>query len=197
MALDKIFSRLEKMLNILLATMFLWMFLIVMLQVITRYIAFITLPWTEELTRLAFVYIIALGAPLAIKYDDYAKVDLLVELLPLKSRLLLELIVSILILLFALYMSYVSWDLIKLGTRLKSVYLRIPMYFAYFSIPLCFVLTTVASVFKVYERANDYLEPQRVIDRKLEEDARNREENAEHERLIAEAANTEEQEEKS
>lgn len=188
MQLNKAFYRVEKILNILLALMFFAMFIVVMLQVVTRYIAFVSLPWTEELTRLAFVYIIALGAPLAIKYDDYAKVDLLVELFPLKARLFTELIVSILILFFSLYVAYTSWDMIALGMRQKSVYLRIPMYYAYFALPLCFALTTLASVFKVYERAKDFMDPQRVIDRELEEERRNREENAEHEKLIEEAA---------
>lgn len=188
--MNKVLCNIEKILNILLALMFLAMFGVVLLQVFTRYISFVAIPWTEELTRLAFVYIIALGAPLAIKYDDYAKVDLLVEVLPLKTRLFLELLVSLLVLCFVVYMAFISFDLIRLGMRQKSIYLRIPMYFAYFAIPLNFILTSIASVIKICERIKDYITPQRVVLRKLEEDERNREENAEHEKLIEEAASS-------
>ena len=189
--MNKTLCHIEKTLNTLLALMFLAMFGVVLLQVFSRYVSFIAMPWTEELTRLAFVYIIALGSPLAIKYDDYARVDLLVEVFPLKARLLLELFVFFLVLCFVVYMSFISWDLIRLGMRQKSIYLRIPMYFAYFAIPLSFILTSIASIIKIHERVKDYLNPQRVTLRKLEEDERNREENAEHEKLIEEAASSE------
>ena len=48
----------------------------VLVQVTTRYTPGISAPWTDELTRLFFMYTVMLGAPMAIKYREYAEIDI-------------------------------------------------------------------------------------------------------------------------
>ena len=178
----------EKVLNTLLFLMFAVMFFVVLLQVFGRFIPGLTVPWTEELTRLSFVYMIALGAPLAIKYDDFARVDIVLEMLPLRGKLFLELIISVGVLAFGIFVGYQSLDLIILGARQTSVYLRIPMYFSYFSIPLCYLLTFAAAIFNVIERCKDFRDPQRVIQRQTEEAEQNRKDNEAEAEAIRESS---------
>lgn len=51
-------------------------------QVITRYFLKISAPYAEELARLAIVWCIFFGAAIGIRYDDHAKMDVLIKRLP-------------------------------------------------------------------------------------------------------------------
>lgn len=54
----------------------------VFLQVLARFVLRYPLPWTEEITRLAFVYAIFVGALLAVRDRTHISVDVVVDALP-------------------------------------------------------------------------------------------------------------------
>ncbi|WP_019121305.1 TRAP transporter small permease [Brevibacillus massiliensis] len=49
----------------------------VFLQVLFRFVIKLPAPWTEEVTRIAFVYMVFLGAGLGVKYQRHLTVDVL------------------------------------------------------------------------------------------------------------------------
>jgi TRAP-type C4-dicarboxylate transport system permease small subunit len=144
-------------------------FFTVMIQIISRFIPSLIVPWTEEITRMSFIFTICFGAPLAIKYGEYARVDLIFNFVPLRVRLLLECISIILIAAMCLIVGYSSIPMIELGGRQLSIYLRIPMYFTFAAIPLSFIMSFISSVFKTAEAFKDFFNPQEVERREREE----------------------------
>ena len=74
--MKKITDMLDKIFHYLTALSFGLVSICVLVQVITRYTPGISAPWTDEMTRLFFMYTIMFGAPMAIKYSEYAVIDI-------------------------------------------------------------------------------------------------------------------------
>jgi TRAP-type C4-dicarboxylate transport system permease small subunit len=54
----------------------------VFLQVLIRFVFKFPIPWTEEVSRIAFVYIIFVGATIAVREKAHINVDFLLAVLP-------------------------------------------------------------------------------------------------------------------
>lgn len=54
----------------------------VFLQVLIRFVFKFPIPWTEEVSRIAFVYIIFIGATIAVRDKAHINVDFLLVMLP-------------------------------------------------------------------------------------------------------------------
>jgi TRAP-type C4-dicarboxylate transport system permease small subunit len=186
--LRQIFRTTEKVIDVILFALFSVTFITVLIQVVSRFIPSVVVPWTEEITRLSFLYTICFGAPLAIKYNEYARVDILFGILPLKARLLLECFSAIIITAFCLVVGITSFPLVKLGKRQFSLYMQIPMYFAFAAVTLCFLFSFAAGVFRTFEVLRDFVEPDRAARREEEAAEALRKENAEEAELVRAAA---------
>jgi TRAP-type C4-dicarboxylate transport system permease small subunit len=132
---------LGKVLEFLTITMFLGVFLTVMVQIITRYLP-VSYPWTEELSRMLFVGAVFFCAPIAYRDYEFVIVDILVDLMPKGIRKFVNLITSItIIVLFAVILKY-GITLTTNGHRQLMPTLGIPMSTAYVLIPfsaVCFI----------------------------------------------------------
>lgn len=54
----------------------------VFIQVLIRFVFKLPIPWTEEVSRVAFVYIIFIGATIAVREKTHINVDFLLVMLP-------------------------------------------------------------------------------------------------------------------
>lgn len=80
----KIFNTLEEWLG---GGLFLVMFAVMVLQILVRLIPGLTiLPWTEELSRLIFVYVAMLGISIGIRKQQHIYVDFFTDKLPPKFK---------------------------------------------------------------------------------------------------------------
>ncbi len=142
---------LEKLLEIGAFLTFLALVINVSIQVITRnLLPSITVVWTEELSRLLFVYSIVFGAPLAMKKEEYVNVDIVLNLMNKKVRWVADLLIkAVSTVLFAI-VSYKGIEFAKLGISQTSAVLRIPMVYAYSSISITCLLITVYGVYNMY-----------------------------------------------
>lgn len=120
----------------------------VLLQIYARFFMENTPAWTEETSRLFFIYTIAFAAGLAVKSDYYVYLDILFEkMAPLtKKRLLLGIHIVTLVM-FAIMCVY-SVQLVKLGFREKSPSMDIPMAVAFISI---FLMSASVSYYALLE----------------------------------------------
>ena len=115
----------------------------IFLQVVTRLLpkllgptAIISLPWTEELSRFAFVWLLMLGASIALYRQEHFALSLATNLLPAALRWWSELLVYLLELVFIGFlirygylMSEMVWGQISpaLGLRYTYVYASVPV----------------------------------------------------------------------
>jgi hypothetical protein len=77
--MKKIAKAFDKVFSYLTAACFILVGICVLVQIITRYTPGLSAPWTDEMTRLLFMYTIMTGAPIAIKYREYAAIDILLN----------------------------------------------------------------------------------------------------------------------
>lgn len=127
------FKRLDKVLEWAVIGCFILMILTVCLQVFARYALPWSPPWTEELARFAFIYMVSLGAGLAIKDRSYVNVDILLQSLGERKRVILD---SFILMLISLLMGLMLWYAIPLVQIVKlqqSASLKLNMAFVYFS----------------------------------------------------------------
>jgi len=105
--------------------------LVVGLQVIGRYIFQEPPFWTEEVSRFLFIYLIAFGAGLAVRYKGYVNLDVFTHMLPAKVQKILALVVNALLLGFLVVFFMESIDLVSKVQFQRSPVLNLSMSYPY------------------------------------------------------------------
>lgn len=105
-------------------------------QVIFRYVIAAPLPWSEELARYCFVWIVFLGAAVGLSRGIHLGVDLLVNLLPHRAQRGLDMLTNVLIGAFAATVIYASQPVINMNMFQRSPALGVQMSWIYIAIPI-------------------------------------------------------------
>lgn len=130
---DKISRIIMTALNSLLVLTLGLMFTIVLFNVILRYGFNSGITWSEELARFSFVWMIFLGAIVALKEDSHLKVVLLIERFPPAVRKLCAVVVELLMLYLSWLLFEGGWKMTQLNTANISPALGVPMSLLYAS----------------------------------------------------------------
>ncbi|MFL6718243.1 MAG: TRAP transporter small permease [Burkholderiaceae bacterium] len=121
--------RLERLVEWLMALALAIMVVLVFGNVVLRYAFNSGLAWAEEVARLMFVWLIFLGAILALRHHAHIGVEMLQQRLPRKARLACA-VVSHLFMLYALWLFLQgSWNQTVIGLDTYSTVLRFPNAF--------------------------------------------------------------------
>lgn len=91
---------LDRTLDILMIALVLAIAVLVLLQIIQRYVAVFSIPWTEEMSRYLFVYLTFIGSALLIKEKGHIVVDVLMERVPRRPRFVVYVLVELTMLAF-------------------------------------------------------------------------------------------------
>lgn len=118
----------------------------VLVQIITRYTPGISAPWTDELTRLFFMYTIMLGAPMTIKYQEYAEIDIVTGSLKGRMSHTVNILVNICIVVFNAVAVKQAFLLFQSGFKAVSTSLQLGMWIFYLVPVGIFTLTCVYSL---------------------------------------------------
>lgn len=117
--------------------------LLVAMQVATRF-AGIPLPWSEEVARYIFLWLVWVGAAYATKERKHISIDFLVSRMPQLGQKLCAVLVMVIWILFVIFMIYVSVILTAKVYEGGSVATGsgTPMWLPYASIPvgMCLML---------------------------------------------------------
>lgn len=109
-------------------------------QVIFRYVIAAPLPWSEELARYCFVWIVFLGGAVGLSRGIHLGVDLLVNKLPKRKRSGMAALTSFLIAGFAIVVIYASFPVINMNMLQRSPALGVQMSYIYIAIPISMAL---------------------------------------------------------
>jgi len=112
----------------------------VTLQVISRYTALIPAwIWTEELSRFLFIWMIMLGAMIAVREGTHFMVDVLPDLAP-RPNALLQIFSNFCVLLFAWV--FLAWGVqfVRFGWDQTSELAELPMAFIFVAWPVAGVM---------------------------------------------------------
>ena len=91
---------LAKIINVIATTIFICMMLTALMQIFFRFVLKISVPWTEELARVLYVYVAFLGLILLESEDNSIKVSFIVDKLAFKQRYILQICLNIFSILF-------------------------------------------------------------------------------------------------
>ena len=116
----------------------------VLLQIICRFSPINTPAWTEEASRLFFIYAMSFAAGLAMKNDFYVHLDMFYSRFPERFKKILNLVIPIITLLLFVIMAFYSIQFIVLGIPEKSPSMGFNMGVAFFSM---FVMATSISYY--------------------------------------------------
>jgi TRAP-type transport system small permease protein len=141
---------LDKTLEWAVVISFILMIVTVVIQVVARYALPWSPHWTEEMARFCFIYMVSLGAGLAIKDRAYVNVSSLLDRFSPKGKLIMDnLILSAIILLMGTMFIY-SIPLVKIVTLQNSASLKINMGFIYFSMTSMGFLVMLYAAFEIF-----------------------------------------------
>lgn len=106
------------------------------LQIVSRYTALIpSYIWTEELSRFLFIWMVMLGAMIAIREGTHFEVDVWPELGP-RADALLRIVSQVFVLIFALVFVYWGIKFVQFGWYQESELAELPMPFIFIAWPL-------------------------------------------------------------
>ena len=108
----------------------------VTLQVVSRYTALIpSWIWTEELSRFLFIWMIMLGAMIAVRDGSHFVVDVWPELAP-RPAALLRIVSNFFVLVFALVFVWWGVQFVRFGWDQTSELAELPMTYIFLAWPV-------------------------------------------------------------
>ncbi|MBA7528817.1 hypothetical protein ES705_21007 [subsurface metagenome] len=112
--------------------------IIIILQVIFRYVLQMPLAWSEEVSRYMMVWLVYLGSILAMMSHSHVRTNLLTNFLRDKiiGRKYINILEKIFSILYMLIIIYSGWLVIPITIFQRTPILKIPMGIVYLIIPL-------------------------------------------------------------
>ena len=133
----------------IIATLYLIMILITFTQVIFRYLLDSALPWAGELAIFLFIWIIFLGAAVALIKGVHIGVDIFTSFLSKKFQKINLIFINFLIIIFCCIIITGSLPLIIDNFYQKSPALEIRLSFIYICIPISMIAMIFISLKKI------------------------------------------------
>ena len=119
------------------------MFLILLAQVIMRYVFSRPLTWSEEAARFIFVYVSFIGISYAYRQKGHIRMEVVVNLFPQAVRRGLEVLINLGTIALFCYMIPFSFRFIGIQAGVKATATHIPMIIVYTALPLGMALSCV------------------------------------------------------
>jgi TRAP-type C4-dicarboxylate transport system permease small subunit len=147
----------HRLLKIMLTVLMTALIVPVSMQIISRYTGIIPrFIWTEEISRFCFVWIILIGAMIAVRDGTHFDVDVL----PHSANPLVELIMKILsyVAMLAVAVTFLryGYDFAILGSRQQSEISGLPMLSIYIAWPVAGGTWTIFLAEKIYDTIGAY-----------------------------------------
>ena len=147
-------DRYHSFLKLVLTALMFVLLIPVTLQIFSRYVGFIPrYIWTEELARFCFIWIVLVGAMIAVRDGTHFTADFLP---PPKSRRLeavMRMFADFIVFLVALIFVVWGWPLVKFGLMQESEMAELPMVYIYGAWPVA----GISSILFLGERLVDHV----------------------------------------
>lgn len=111
--------------------------LLVVGQVVMRYIFDSPLTWSEELAVYAMVYLTFIGGIMAMRDKEHIDVNIVYEFLPERGRKIFRAFSRLITAIFLVVVIYYGFELTMENFTVASVATKIPMAYIYGIIPVC------------------------------------------------------------
>ncbi|MER2063817.1 MAG: TRAP transporter small permease [Alkalibacterium sp.] len=150
--MQKLRLSLDKVMRTVNAAVFSILTLLTVWQVLTRYLLNNPSTWSEELASYLFAWATLLGAAYVFGKRDHMNIPILLDKVSLKTQRVLNIIIEVIILVFALaVLIYGGWNITTLTMGQMSSSLPIQMGYFYAAIPISGIFTALYSILNIYD----------------------------------------------
>ncbi|MFH1955231.1 MAG: TRAP transporter small permease [Pseudomonadota bacterium] len=125
---------------------------ILFMTVLFRYVLHMPLGWTEELSRLLFMWIAFLGAALCAANEGHTRFELFAKRLKPKPRIILDILCSVLILVITVVFVIAGFQGLKGISFERFVILDITYGWGYIALPVAAVLILIYYLRHLYTK---------------------------------------------
>ena len=150
--LDVVMEGLKKILVVLLSVFT----VIVMMQVIARYVLNSPLTWSEQVARYLFIWMIMLGTSLAFRMKIHIAFDMVLNRFPPLLKRIVQFGNVALVAIFSCYWFVKSMDLVMRSTRTIAAGIEIPMNFIYVAQPVGAALLFLVCLESLLDSVRDF-----------------------------------------
>jgi TRAP-type C4-dicarboxylate transport system permease small subunit len=125
--------------EVIAGTLLVLMALATLLNVVARYFLNSPVPWADEFSRYAFIWLVFVGAVVCTKRGRHISIDLVVTALPSRIRPFVQILADVATAVLMLIIIYYGWILTSSATQPTST-LKVPQYVVYMIVPLSALL---------------------------------------------------------
>lgn len=147
------FRALEGVLKALVAGLFLFFVSITFAQVVLRYAFANSLPWIDELSRYAFIWLIFLAAAIAARRGSHIAIDLVEAVVPPRVRPGLLVLADLALIAFAAIVGIGGYRLMEINWTTRSPASGLPIAWVQLILPLFGVLMALFALLHLREAA--------------------------------------------
>ncbi|CAH1217345.1 Sialic acid TRAP transporter permease protein SiaT [Paenibacillus plantiphilus] len=156
---------LNKIVGIIVGIMLAAMSVIIIAQILCRFVFEIPLTWSEEAARYLMVYTVFLGASLALRHHKMIAIEVLPDLLKPSLRRMLKIAIMLISIVFFIILLVQGIDMLEIVQRQVSAAIGITMDIPYFAIPLGALLMIINAIAVIIELVqNENLETSEVAE---------------------------------
>jgi len=138
-----------------------WVFVLLLtsisIEVFSRYVLNEPTPKFFEISIYSFVWTIYLGAALAKRYNQHIRFDIIYQKLPVKGRLLVDIVFDTLTTLVMLYLLFPCINYTLWCYRIKSSALRVPWTYLLICFPIFVVLILIHNFRDIYTNVRIFM----------------------------------------
>ncbi|MCC7046593.1 MAG: TRAP transporter small permease [Alphaproteobacteria bacterium] len=145
------FRPIERLADALLVFLFLLIFVLVLAQVVCRYVFGSPLAWSEELARYAFMWLGMLAWSLGSRRRSHIAITFLAERFPAGARLALEIAVQASIIAFCALLVWHGVDLTQRNLDLPTVTLPISFALVYAIVPVGAAMMILYAAIEIHD----------------------------------------------
>lgn len=157
--MEKLINVLDRTIRAAIALLFGAVAVCVLIQIIARYTPpSISAPWTDEMTRLFFLYTVMLSAPWAILYHQYASIDIIAHSFKGKLKVASDILVDVIIVIVAAIGIPQASMYYKVGTVSKSTSLQLNLGLFYVVPMVIFILTVLCCIVDITRQIKKFKE---------------------------------------
>jgi TRAP-type C4-dicarboxylate transport system permease small subunit len=141
---------LQRVLEYLLASLFIILFLATMLNIALRNLGGIAWVWIPGFTRFTFIWTVFLGIAIAYRRNEHLEVDFFLNSFPSRTRSLILLIVHVTMLVFFVILLYYGLEVAQARMRIPFDTWRVPTGYAYMAVPASAVLLLLFGIERIF-----------------------------------------------
>ena len=122
--------------NVAVVVLLVMMVALILAQILGRYVFNFSIAWSEEVATFAQIWLVMLGAGVAMRRRQHVGIDMLVVRLPFAVQRVAKTASLLLAVWFLLVVVVGSFGMLGIGLILKSPALQVPMVLPYAALPI-------------------------------------------------------------